>query len=300
MTADIHSLFDPVTGTWTHVLADRATRRAAVIDPVLDFDPKAGRISHASAEAVLALLDREGLSLAWLLETHAHADHLSAADWLKTRRPAARTAIGARIGAVQAVFKRVFNLDAGFATDGSQFDRLLGDGDSIALGASTITTLAVPGHTPADVAYLVRDCRHAGDDLPLAHDAVFVGDTLFPPDVGSARCDFPGGDARQLYRSARRLLALPSATRLYVCHDYPPAGRAPQAFASLADQRARNLHLHDGIDEDSFVSLRQARDATLDMPVLLLPSMQVNLRAGALPPPESDGRRYLKLPLDAF
>jgi len=297
MTATLHSLFDAATGTWTHVLADRATRRAAVIDPVLDFDPKSGRIAHHSAQAVLDLLDRNALTLDWLLETHAHADHLSAAGWLKAQR-GGRTAIGARIGGVQAVFKRLFNLEPGFATDGSQFDRLLADGDCIELGATLIEVLALPGHTPADIGYRVRDCRAADSDARF--DAVFIGDTLFAPDLGSARCDFPGGDARALFRSAQRLLALPDATRLYLCHDYPPDGRAPVAWASVAEQRAGNLHLRAGIDEDAFVHLRQTRDAALDMPVLLLPSVQVNVRAGELPPPEADGRRYLKLPLDAF
>ncbi|WP_085315689.1 MBL fold metallo-hydrolase [Derxia lacustris] len=297
MTAHIHSLFDAATGTWTHVLADLATRRAAVIDPVLDFDAKSGRIAHRSAQAVLDLLDREALTLDWLLETHAHADHLSAAGWLKAQR-GGRTAIGAGIGAVQATFKRLFNLEPGFATDGSQFDRVLDEGDAIELGASRIEALALHGHTPADAGYRVRDCIAADAAAPF--DAVFIGDTLFAPDVGSARCDFPGGDARMLYRSAQRLLALPAATRLYLCHDYPPDDRAPQAWHSVAEQRARNLHLHAGIDEAAFVQLRRARDATLDLPTLLLPSVQVNVRAGELPPPEDDGRRYLKLPLDAF
>ncbi|POZ63017.1 MBL fold metallo-hydrolase [Chromobacterium alticapitis] len=286
MPAQIASFHDSVTETISHVVYDRPGGHAAIIDPVLDFDPKSGRTAHGGADRLLAFLAEQGLTLQWILETHAHADHLSAAAYLKARA-GGRIGIGRRIGEVQAVFKKLFNLEGGFRCDGSQFDCLFDDGDVFRIGELEARVLALPGHTPADVGYQVGD-------------AVFVGDTLFMPDVGTARCDFPGGDAAELYRSIRRLLALPDDTRLLLCHDYPPAGRAPAWCATVAEQRRANLHTRDGVDEAAFVAMRQARDATLDMPRLILPSIQVNIRAGQLPPAEDNGVRYLKLPLDAL
>lgn len=284
MSPRITSFFDDVTGTVTHVIADPATGAAAIVDSVLDFDAKSGRTSTASAQRVLDHLAREGLTVQWHLETHAHADHLSAAAWLQ-ERVGGRIGIGARIREVQGVFKRVFNADD-IATDGRPFDHLFEDGERFRIGTLEAEVMATPGHTPACVSYRV------GDD-------VFVGDTLFMPDYGSARCDFPGGDPAQLYRSIRRLLALPGHTRLHLCHDYPPDGRAPAWVSSVAEQRERNLHVRDGVSEASFVAMRRARDATLAAPVLMVPSVQVNVRAGHLPPPEDDGRRYLKIPIEA-
>ena len=286
MPVTIDSFHDPVTGTVSHLLADVATGQAAVIDPVLDFDLRSGRTATRSARPIVDAIRARGLSLAWILETHVHADHVSAARFLQ-RELGGRVAVGSRIRQVQATFQRLFHLEPSFAVDGSQFDRLLEDGESLALGESTVTALWVPGHTPADLAYQVDD-------------AVFVGDTLFMPDVGTARADFPGGDARQLWHGIRRLLSLPPATRLFVCHDYPPAGRGPAWVATVAEQRARNVHVHDGIDEEAFVRMREARDATLDVPALILPSIQINVRGGSLPPPEADGVSYLKVPVDAF
>jgi glyoxylase-like metal-dependent hydrolase (beta-lactamase superfamily II) len=280
------SFHDADTGTVTHLLWDRRTRDAVVIDPVLDFDARAGRTATRSAERVLAAVREQGLRVQWLLETHAHADHLSAARWLQAQ-VGGRIAIGERIRDVQAVFKKIYNLERAFLPDGSQFDHLFADGERFAIGGLEATALHVPGHTPADMAYVIG-----------GH--VFVGDTLFMPDVGTARADFPGGDARTLYRSIRRLLALPPETVLHVCHDYPPAGRAPAWTTTVAAQRAHNIHVHDGIDEAGFVAMREARDATLDVPQLILPSLQVNVRAGALPPPDDDGVSYLKIPLNVL
>ena len=282
----VQAFFDPRTWTVSYVLWCQATRRAAVIDPVLDFDMKAGRTSTASADAIAAYVRAQGLQVEWILETHAHADHLSAAHHLRGQL-GGRIAIGAHIRAVEAVFKKIYNLERGFLPDGSQFDHLFEDGEVFRIGELQATALWVPGHTPADMAYAVDG-------------AVFVGDTLFMPDVGSARADFPGGDARQLYRSVQRLLALPPETVVYVCHDYPPAGRAPAWQSTVADQRRSNIHVHEGVGEDDFVALRQARDATLEVPTLILPSLQVNVRAGQLPPAEDDGVRYLKLPLNVL
>lgn len=277
---------DARTGTVSHAVWDPATKRAALIDPVLDFDIRSGRTGHASAQALLDLVQAEGLGVDWILETHVHADHLSAARWLQ-ERVGGRVAIGERVGEVQRVFKALFNLERGFLPDGSQFDHLFADGETFAIGSLEARVLHVPGHTPADVAYLV------GRDL-------FVGDTLFLPDVGTARADFPGGDARTLYRSIRRLLDLPPDTAVHVCHDYPPGGRAPRSSSTVAEQRARNVHVHDGVDEDGFVAMRSARDATLEPPALLLPSVQVNVRAGDLPPAEDNGVSYLRIPIDAL
>jgi glyoxylase-like metal-dependent hydrolase (beta-lactamase superfamily II) len=282
----LQSFYDPDTGTVTHLVWDPHTRDAAVIDPVLDFDPRSARTATHSAERVLAAVQAQGLRVQWLLETHAHADHLSAARWLQAR-VGGRIAIGEHIREVQAVFRKLYHLERGFLPDGSQFDHLLQDGETLAIGSLSVTALLVPGHTPADMAYRIG-----------GH--VFVGDTLFMPDVGTARADFPGGDARTLYRSIRKLLSLPSDTVLHVCHDYPPAGRAPTWTTTVAAQRAHNIHVLDGIDEDAFVAMRQARDATLEVPQLILPSLQINIRAGALPPPEDDGVSYLKIPLNVL
>lgn len=282
----VEPFFDPVTGTVTYVVADRAARRAAVVDPVLDYDFKSGHTLTTSVDRVLAYLGEQQLAVDWILETHAHADHLSAAAYLK-ERVGGRIAIGERIREVQAVFKRLFNLERGFLPDGSQFDHLFTDGERFGIGALEARALWVPGHTPADMAYAVGG-------------VVFVGDTLFMPDVGSARADFPGGDARQLYRSMQRLLALPPETVMYVCHDYPPGERAPAWQTTVAAQRAGNIHVRDGIDEAAFVAMREARDATLEMPTLILPSIQVNVRAGHMPPPDDNGVSYLRIPLNAL
>ena len=280
------AFFDPNTWTVSYVLWCRATRRAAIIDPVLDFDFKSGHTGTASADQVLAYVRDHALHVDWILETHAHADHLSGARYLQ-ERTGGRIAIGENIRQVQATFKKLYNLERNFLPDGSQFDHLFKDGETFRIGEAEVTALLVPGHTPADMAYEVDG-------------AVFVGDTLFMPDVGSARADFPGGDARQLYRSMRRLLSLPPETTMYVCHDYPPAARGPAWQTTVAEQRASNIHVRDGIGEDEFVAMRQARDATLDVPTLILPSIQVNVRAGQLPPADENGVAYLRIPLNAL
>ena len=284
--AHIQAFFDPQTWTVSYVVSDPATRHAAVIDPVLDYDFKSGHTSTVQADRILAHLSEQGLMVDWILETHAHADHLSAARYLQ-QRVGGRIGIGEHIRAVQATFKKLYNLERGFLPDGSQFDHLFADGERFQIGEVTAQALHVPGHTPADLAYLIED-------------ALFVGDTLFMPDVGTARADFPGGDARQLYRSMRRLLALPAQTRIFVCHDYPPQGREPAWESSVAAQRASNIHVRDGVSEDEFVAMRQARDATLDVPTLILPSIQINVRAGQLPPPDDNGVSYLRIPLNAL
>ena len=288
MTLSIQPFFDAATSTFTYVLEDGAGT-CAVIDPVLGFDQQAGRTDAAPLAAVAAHIEARGLAVAWLLETHAHADHLSGAPWLQ-RRFGGALAIGAGITAVQRNFRGLFNADE-MAIDGSQFDRLFVDGERFAIGRLDACAMHVPGHTPADIAYRIAD----PDGGP---DAVFVGDTLFMPDLGTARCDFPGGNAHALYRSIRRLLDLPPATELYVCHDYPPAGRAAICRTTVAAQRAGNVHVHDGVTEDEFADRRRARDATLALPALMLPSVQVNMRAGRLPPAESNGTAYLKIPID--
>ena len=282
----IQPFFDGATGTFSYVIADVATKAAAVVDPVLDFEIKAGRTSTRGADRILAHLRSNGLTLQWILETHAHADHLSAARHLQNQA-GGRIAIGAHITQVQAAFRKLYNLERSFLPDGSQFDHLFADGERFSIGETEVTALHVPGHTPADLAYLVDG-------------VAFIGDTLFLPDVGSARADFPGGDARTLYRSVRRLLALPEDTRLFVCHDYPPEGRGPRCDTTVAEQRAANIHVHDGVSEDAFVAMRERRDATLEVPTLILPSLQVNVRAGRLPPPEDDGVSYLKIPLNVL
>jgi glyoxylase-like metal-dependent hydrolase (beta-lactamase superfamily II) len=283
---DVEAFFDAQTGTVTYVVSDRTSGAAAIIDPVLDYDPRAGRTSTASADRILDHVRARGLSMQWILETHAHADHLSAARYLQGK-VGGRVAIGERIREVQATFKKLYNLERSFLPDGSQFDHLFRDGEVFRIGTLEAQVLLVPGHTPADLAYLIDG-------------ALFVGDTLFMPEVGSARADFPGGDAHTLYRSIRRLLDLPAQTRMFVCHDYPPDGRAPRWESTVAEQRAHNIHAHDGIDEETFVALRNARDATLEVPTLILPSIQVNVRAGELPPPEDDGVSYLKIPLNVL
>ena len=282
----IQAFFDPKTWTVSYVVWDRAMLRAAVIDPVLDYDFKSGHTSTASADQVLAYLADNKLQVDWILETHAHADHLSGARYLQ-ERVGGKIAIGENIRVVQATFKKLYNLERTFLPDGSQFDHLFQDGEVFMIGSVQATAMLVPGHTPADMAYLIDG-------------SVFVGDTLFMPDVGSARADFPGGDARQLYGSMRRLLDLPPDTTMYVCHDYPPESRPPRWQTTVAEQRAHNIHVHDGIDEVEFVSMRQARDATLEVPTLILPSIQVNVRAGQLPPADENGVSYLRIPLNAL
>jgi glyoxylase-like metal-dependent hydrolase (beta-lactamase superfamily II) len=285
-SVQVHGLFDPATWTVTYVVHNGPGSECAIIDSVLDYDPKSGRTGHTSAERVIEYVRAHDLKVRWILETHAHADHLSAAPYLRAQL-GGQIGIGGHITTVQEVFKGVFNLEPGFKMDGSQFDHLFQDGEAIPLGALSGEVMFVPGHTPACAAYRFGD-------------AVFVGDTLFMPDVGTARCDFPGGSARSLYASTRKLLSLPPSTRLFMCHDYPPAGR-PVAFeTTVAEQRAKNIHVHDGVSEDEFVAMRTKRDATLDMPTLILPSVQVNIRAGELPPKEDNGVAYLKIPLNAL
>ena len=282
----VAAFFDPDTHTVSYVVREPNGPACAIIDPVLDFEAASGRVRHRSAEALVAHVRREGLRVEWIIETHVHADHLSAAPWIKARL-GGLIAIGQRIDVVQDTFGRIFNEGPDFRRDGSQFDHLFRDGERYAIGALQAVALHTPGHTPACMTHLIGD-------------AAFVGDTLFMPDGGSARADFPGGDARTLFRSMRRVLALPPDTRLFMCHDYGPGGRAIRWETTVAEQRATNIHARDGIDEDAFVAMRQARDATLSVPALILPSLQVNMRAGALPEPESNGTRYFKLPIDAF
>ncbi len=283
----VKAFFDQATFTVSYVVHDPATRRAAIIDSVLDYDPASGRTSFESADAILAYVQVENLTVDWMLETHAHADHLSAAPYLQGKL-GGQLAIGTEIVAVQTIFGKLFNAGTEFARDGSDFDRLFKDGDTFQIGTLPAMALHVPGHTPADLAYIIGD-------------AVFTGDTLFMPDYGTARADFPGGDARQLYRSIRRLLSLPAETRLFLCHDYKAPGREEYLWeTTIQAERQRNVHVHDGVSEDEFVTMREARDATLGMPRLILPSVQVNMRGGHLPPPESNGIRYLKIPLDVM
>ncbi|CAJ2714369.1 metallo-beta-lactamase [Burkholderia pseudomallei] len=295
-TMTVEGFFDPATCTISYLLFDSGSGECALIDSVLDYDPKSGRTRTASADQLIARVAALGARVRWLLETHVHADHLSAAPYLKTR-VGGEIAIGRHVTRVQDVFGKLFNAGPAFAHDGSQFDRLLDDGDTLALGALSIRAMHTPGHTPACMTYVVTEA-HAAHDARDA--AAFVGDTLFMPDYGTARCDFPGGDARSLYRSIRKVLSLPPATRLYMCHDYQPNGRAIQYASTVADELRENVHIREGITEDDFVAMRTARDATLDMPVLMLPSVQVNMRAGRLPEPEDNGVRYLKIPLDAI
>ncbi|MCE2831434.1 MAG: MBL fold metallo-hydrolase [Oxalobacteraceae bacterium] len=282
----VHGIFDPATWTVTYVVYEKPGSACAIIDSVLDYDPKSGRTSQASADKVIEFVKANKLQVEWILETHAHADHLSAAPYLKAHL-GGKTAIGDHITAVQGVFKGIFNLEPDFKLDGSQFDHLFKDGETIQIGALSGHTMYVPGHTPACVAYQFGD-------------AVFVGDTLFMPDVGTARCDFPGGDAKTLYASTRKILSLPPTTRLFMCHDYPPNDRAVKFETTVADQRANNIHVKDSISEAEFVEMRNKRDATLEMPVLILPAVQINIRAGELPPKEDNGIAYAKIPLNAL
>ncbi len=282
----VHGIFDSATWTVTYVVYEKPGSACAIIDSVLDYDPKSGRTSHKSADKVIDFVKANDLSVEWILETHAHADHLSAAPYLK-QQLGGKTAIGDHITNVQGVFKTIFNLEPGFKQDGSQFDHLFKDGEAIQIGGLSGHIMYVPGHTPACVAYQFGD-------------AVFVGDTMFMPDVGTARCDFPGGDAKTLYASTRKILSLPPQTRLFMCHDYPPNGRAVNFETTVAEQRAKNIHVHDGITEDQFVEMRTKRDATLEMPVLILPAVQINIRAGELPPKEDNGIAYVKIPLNAL
>jgi glyoxylase-like metal-dependent hydrolase (beta-lactamase superfamily II) len=283
----VKAFFDEPTFTASYVVHDPDTRSAAIVDSVLDFDPASGRTSTASADAIVDYVTGQALAVEWILETHAHADHLSAAPYLQERL-GGRIAIGRDILAVQNVFGRIFNEGTAFARDGSQFDRLLDDGDAFAIGGIPAIALHVPGHTPADMAYVIGD-------------AAFVGDTMFMPDYGTARADFPGGDARRLFRSIRRLMQLPDETRVFLCHDYKAPNREDFAWeTTMLAERTANVHVHGGVTEDEFVAMRTARDATLAMPRLILPSIQVNMRAGHLPEPEENGTRYLKLPLDTL
>ena len=278
------AFFDTATWTVTYVVADNASRHAAIIDPVLDYDFRSGRTSTSSADQVLTYVAAQGLHVDWILETHAHADHLSGAHYIRDH-VGGRIAIGENIRTVQSTFMSIFNLECAFLPDGSQFDHLFKDGETFMIGDVAATAMWVPGHTPADMAYRIED-------------SVFVGDTLFMPDVGTARADFPGGDAHKLYQSIQKLLALPAETKLFVCHDYAPESRSPAWETTVAGQRAKNIHVHDGVSEEAFVAMRTARDATLGMPTLILPAIQVNVRAGEMPPPEGIGIVYLKIPVN--
>lgn len=286
----IEAFFDPDTWTLSYLVLDRESQQCALIDSVLDYDPKSGRTGTASADRMIDRVKTLGASVQWILETHVHADHLSAAPYLKARL-GGQIAIGSHITTVQKVFGTLFNSGPEFAHDGSQFDRLLQDGDTLSIGSLQVRAMHTPGHTPACMTYVISN----GKDT-----AAFVGDTLFMPDYGTARCDFPGGDARTLYRSINKVLSLPADTRLYMCHDYQPGGRELLFMSTVADERASNIHVRDGVSEDEFVAMRQARDATLSMPTLILPSVQVNMRAGEMPPPEANGTRYLKIPINAL
>ena len=285
MPALIQPFLDEASSTWTYIVYEADGGPCAIVDSVLNYDPASGRTDTRQADHVVAFVQAHGLQVQWLLETHAHADHLSAAPYLR-RALGGKIAIGQSISQVQSVFKHLFNLEPAFRVDGSQFDHLFAPDEVFHIGNLQAQALHVPGHTPADMAYLI--------DGKL----ILVGDTLFMPDVGTARCDFPGGDARQLYASMRKLLAFPGDTRLYVCHDYPPEGREAKCLTSVAEQRASNIHVHDGVDEAAFVQMRTTRDAGLGMPTLLLPAIQVNVRAGNMPPAEDNGVVYLKIPIN--
>ena len=282
--AEIKAFFDAETWTYTYVVSGGKGSPCIVIDSVLNYDPKSGRTSTRSADEVIQFIQSEELKLTWILETHAHADHLTAAPYLQEKL-GGKLVIGNHIASVQSVFKGVFNLDKDFAVDGSQFDHLLKDEETLGFGELSLKALYVPGHTPACMAYEIGD-------------ALFVGDTLFMPDVGTARCDFPGGNARTLYQSVQKILSYPKQTKLYMCHDYPPNGRAPECFTTVEAEKSSNIHVHDGISEEQFVQMRTKRDETLQMPTLILPSIQVNIRAGHFPEPESNGKSYLKIPLN--
>ena len=283
MRPDVRPFRHESTGTWSYVVADPGSRRCAIVDPVLDFDPKSGRSSAASAGAIADFVRSQGLTNEWILETHAHADHLSAAQWLQSAI-GGKIAIGQGIREVQRAFRDILNLEPGFPVDGRQFDRLVADGDTLAIGSLSAQVIATPGHTSDSLSYLVGD-------------AVFVGDSIFMPDSGTARCDFPGGDAALLFASIRRLYALPATTRVFVCHDYKPGGREALCETTIAAQRESNIHVKDATSEAEFTAMRRKRDATLEMPALIYPAVQFNIRGGRPPPAESNGRSYLKLPL---
>jgi glyoxylase-like metal-dependent hydrolase (beta-lactamase superfamily II) len=282
----IKDFFDPETWTYTYVVYERDGSPCVIIDSVLNYDPKSGRTSTTSADEIITFIRAHQLQTSWILETHAHADHLTAAPYLQSHL-GGQLVIGDRITSVQTVFKAVFNLDERFQVDGTQFDRLLKEGESLTFGNCSLKALFVPGHTPACMAYEIGD-------------AIFVGDTLFMPDVGTARCDFPGGDAKNLYRSIRRILSYPEKTKLYMCHDYPPNNRPVACMTTVAEEKMGNIHVHDGVSEEQFVQMRTARDKSLEMPVLILPSIQVNIRAGHFPEPDTNGIAYLKIPLNAL
>jgi glyoxylase-like metal-dependent hydrolase (beta-lactamase superfamily II) len=282
----IKDFFDSETSTFTYVVYEGFGSSCVIIDSVLNYDPKSGRTSITSADEVISFIKAHQLQVSWILETHAHADHLTAAPYLQSHL-GGKLVIGDHIKNVQTVFKGVFNLDDCFKPDGTQFDYLLKEGESLAFGNLSLKALLVPGHTPACMAYEIGD-------------AIFVGDTLFMPDVGTARCDFPGGDAKTLYRSIQKILSYPGQTKLYMCHDYPPNGRPAMGVTTIADEKASNIHLHDGVTEEQFVRMRTARDKTLEMPTLILPSIQVNIRAGHFPEPDANGVAYLKIPLNAL
>ena len=282
--AEIKAFFDAETWTYTYVVSGGKGSPCIVIDSVLNYDPKSGRTSTRSADEVIQFIQGEELKLTWILETHAHADHLTAAPYLQEKL-GGKLVIGNHIASVQSVFKGVFNLDKDFAVDGSQFDHLLKDEETLGFGELSLKALYVPGHTPACMAYEIGD-------------ALFVGDTLFMPDVGTARCDFPGGNAKSLYQSIQKILSYPNETKLYMCHDYPPNGRSPEFCSTVGAEKSGNIHVHDGISEEQFVQMRTQRDETLQMPTLILPSIQINIRAGHFPEPEDNGKSYLKIPLN--
>ncbi len=286
----VEAFFDPQTSTISYLVLDRSTLKAALIDSVLDYDPKSGRTGTESADKLIARVHELGVSVEWILETHVHADHVSAAAYLKDQL-GGTVAIGSHITRVQKVFGTLFNAKGEFARDGSQFDRLLEDDAHFQVGSLHARAMHTPGHTPACMTYLIE---------AEGETVAFVGDTLFMPDYGTARCDFPGADARMMYRSIGKILSLPPQTRLFMCHDYLPNGRELMYMTTVAEQRANNIHIRDGIDEEAFVQMREKRDATLDMPVLILPSVQINMRGGHMPEPEDNGVRYLKIPINAL
>jgi glyoxylase-like metal-dependent hydrolase (beta-lactamase superfamily II) len=286
MKPTVQSFFDPRTWTVTYVVYEKQGSKCLIIDSVLDYDPKSGRTKTESADQVIEFIKKNDLSVEWILETHAHADHVTAAPYLKEKL-GGKIAIGEQITTVQSVFKGVFNLESAFSTDGRQFDYLLKENEVIPSGNLLIKALFVPGHTPACMAYEIGD-------------AIFVGDTLFMPDVGTARCDFPGGNAKALYQSIQKLLSYPDDTRLFMCHDYPPNDRPVAVETTVRDQKKGNIHIHEGVSEEAFVKMRSTRDATLEMPVLILPAIQINIRAGEFPPKEDNGIAYLKIPLNAL
>lgn len=286
MQPNIQAFLDPATWTLSYIVFDEPGGTCAIIDPVLDYDHKSGRTSTLPADKLIAFVENQRLTVEWILETHVHADHLTSAHYLKNQL-GGKTGIGREVPKVQQIFKEIFNLGPEFLPDGSHFDHLLADDDIFKIGKLSAKAISTPGHTPADLSYQFGD-------------VIFIGDTLFMPDLGTARADFPGGDARQLFRSIRKLLEQPPETRLFMCHDYPPPTRQARWETTVAEQRVRNIHVRDGISEDSFVAMREARDATLDMPTLLLPSVQVNVRAGEIPPPEENGVSYLKIPLNVI